>query len=255
MTTLVQLLARYAIWFYVLGAVVALYYLRELIGARRAGRQSLFGLEREHAMHRRTRAALMLALLALSLGAVAVLAHVVAPRLAGETPAIATQPTSSAPFVATPPTDTPTPRPSASAAPSVAARTPQPTGTPMPEPTGAEPPPTEPPLPPVAGCGDPNQNLTSPQPGAVVSGIVSIYGTADIAGFEYYKFEVRGEQTNGEWVTTAVFRQPARDTLLGTWDTVAWQPGPYELRLVVVDNTGNFPEPCVVALTVQSAGP
>jgi len=255
MTSVVRLLAQYVIWLYVLGAVVALYYLRELVVARRAGRQSLFGLEREQALHRRTRAALMLALLILSLGAIAVLAHVVAPRLAGEAPAIATQPTSSAPFVATPPTDTPTPRPTSSPVLSPTARTPQPTGTATPEPTSAEPAATEPPPPPVAGCGDPNQNLTSPQPGAVVSGVVSIYGTADISGFVYYKFEVRGEQTNGEWVTTAVFQQPARDTLLGTWDTVAWQPGPYELRLVVVDNTGNFPEPCVVSLTVQSAGP
>ena len=71
----------------------------------------------------------------------------------------------------------------------------------------------------------------------------------------YYKFEVSGANTNGEWVTTATFPSPVRDGVLGTWDTAAWPPGPYQFRLVVVDNTGNFPTPCVVDLAVQGAGP
>ncbi len=252
---IVQLIAQYSLWLYILGVVAALYYVRELVEAQRGAKQSLFGLEREHAVHRRTRAVWMIIFVVLSVGVVAVLSRVVAPRLGGEVPSIALDPTSSAPFVATPPTDTPTVRPTATTAPTVTPLTPQPTDTPTPEPTQEETPLPQPTLPPVAGCGDPDQNLTSPPSGSVVGGVVAVFGTADIKNFQYYKFEVRGTQTNGEWVTTAVFQTPVRDGQLGTWDTTGWQPGPYDLRLVVVDNTGNFPEPCVVSVAVQGTGP
>jgi hypothetical protein len=261
MSVLVQLIAAYAWLVIPLGAATALYYLVELNSARRQQRQSLFGLEREQARHRQMRAALMLAFVLGTLAIVAVLTFAIAPRLGGLPPLIPA-PTDAGPFVATPPTGTPTARPTATA--TVTAGTPEPTATGGPtaeptepaEPTAPADSPTPAPGPgPAAGCGDPNQYLSAPAPGSTVSGIVPVYGTADIPGFVYYKFEISGAATGGDWVTTATFQQPVRDGLLGSWDTAAWAPGAYQLRLVVVDNTGNFPTPCVLNLTVAGSGP
>ena len=92
--------------------------------------------------------------------------------------------------------------------------------------------------------------ITSPSSGAALRGTIQIRGTADSDRLAYYKLELRpeGDQT---WGFLARFGQPVTDGVLMTWDTTTVSPGAYRLRLVVVDETGNYPEPCEMRVIVN----
>ena len=107
-----------------------------------------------------------------------------------------------------------------------------------------------------AACPDPNVQIASPQPGAVVSGDVPIVGTADHEEFWYYKLE-RTEGTNldgaflyFEGQQTAVSNGP-----LGILDTSFMVDGVHTIRLTVVDiGAGTDLPTCAVAITVANQG-
>ena len=79
---------------------------------------------------------------------------------------------------------------------------------------------------------------------------MQVTGAASIDNFDYYKFEFR-IPPNGNWVFIDRFDTSVGDGVLGSWNSDTVPPGTYEFRLVVVDGTGNFPEPCVVRLEVR----
>jgi hypothetical protein len=56
---------------------------------------------------------------------------------------------------------------------------------------------------------------------------------------------------NEEWSFIERYNNAVQGGVLGSWNSDTVAPGEYEFRLVVVDNIGNFPEPCVVRLLVQ----
>lgn len=154
--------------------------------------------------------------------------------------------------------------------------TPMPTATPAPTPTPVAPTPTvqavvaiatvtatppartptlTPTLAPAGpNCPDPRVQLGAPWAGQLLSGVVEIWGTADIPAFDFYKFEIKGPLTAGEWRTIGeVARTPVNNGRLGYWDAgpvARAAPGVYWFRLVVVDNTGNYPTPCVVQVRI-----
>jgi hypothetical protein len=99
-------------------------------------------------------------------------------------------------------------------------------------------------------CPNSQAQLTNPTAGAEVTGAVEIRGSADIPNFWYYKFELRG-MGGGSWAFLQRFDAPVTDGVLGTWDTGGLVDGRYKLRLVVVDTTGNYPEPCEVEVVVR----
>lgn len=88
-----------------------------------------------------------------------------------------------------------------------------------------------------------------PGNGAVVNGMVLVSGAANIENFDYYKFEFRFP--DGSWNYLNHFTAPVDDGVLGQWNSDVLPPGQIEFRLVVVDKIGNYPEPCVVSLTVR----
>jgi hypothetical protein len=132
----------------------------------------------------------------------------------------------------TPPTTPPTPTRTA---------TPVPTATPEPLPrvtptsTGGD-----------GICSTPDAHFTRPRVGEVLGGVVSFFGTATHPAFSFYKLELRqeGASTSAQFVTFVTAYEPVVNGLLGQVDTRAFPNGEYWVRLVVVDSTGNYPEPC-----------
>jgi len=100
---------------------------------------------------------------------------------------------------------------------------------------------------PVPLCADPRVRITSPRSGDSVRGMVEIWGTANIANFQYYKLEWRHFST---WSYIGRSYYAGNDKRLMTWDTSGVPTGIVRLRLVVVDRTGNYPEPCEIWLEI-----
>jgi tetratricopeptide (TPR) repeat protein len=93
--------------------------------------------------------------------------------------------------------------------------------------------------------------ITSPD-GGPVNGSVEIRGTALSDSFWYYKIELL-EPESQEWqVIGELHQEPVVDGLLGTWDTTDLTAGTYWLRLVVVDETGNFVPPYTFQVQVAN---
>jgi LysM repeat protein len=97
------------------------------------------------------------------------------------------------------------------------------------------------------GC----EHLAWPREASGLSGIVQVRGTADLANFGYYKLEFRKEGLD-EWHLIASADRPVRNGVLGTWDTRTLSNGRYIFRLVVVNQTGNYPPPCEVMVHVHN---
>jgi LysM repeat protein len=105
--------------------------------------------------------------------------------------------------------------------------------------------------PPANNCS----HITSPTPGSKVSGKVAVRGTARVDNFWYYKFEYRRDDGQQNWVTYDGLKYtPVVDGILGEWNLNALQlsKGWYWFRVVIVDQTGNYPPPCEMRLYVPA---
>ena len=229
------------VWIYILLGAIALFFLRGMIVARRDRSRSIFTLERENANASLTRSFLgLMIILALMVG-VYYLSLAIPPIL--PPPPNTPVPTE---IITLPPTPTPPPL----------LLTPTPTNTPPPPPsplavTEDTPVPTVPPaLGQPPNCPNPGSVITQPGNGASVSGIIQVFGAANTENFDYYKFEFRVPGTE-VWNFVVRYDNAVPSGALGTWNSDTVAPGEYEFRVVVVDSTGNFPEPCVVRLLVQ----
>jgi hypothetical protein len=97
---------------------------------------------------------------------------------------------------------------------------------------------------PAPDCPNPNARITSPGIGERIHGIVPFRGSANIPNFKYLKVEYRtAGAPNWNFLTRA--DAPVADGTLFEWYTSTVPAGDYEVRLIVVDNTGNYPEPCL----------
>ena len=249
MAFFVQLFANYAGLIYIALIVGAVFYVREIIGARQDLQQSLYSLEREAANSRLWRSILMLGLLGLIAVATFVLSTVVAPQVITDEGRV----TPTAAF--TLPTNTPTPtfQPTPTRTPRPPTATP---GTPTPTIEGA---PRESPTPtraalPAANCPDPNVQIVAPVAGQIFSSEIQVRGTADAPNFAFYKLTLNGPATGSVTQTAGdVVRTPVHGGVLGAIDpaNLLNQPGVYIVGLVVVDNTGNELPHCDVAIVVQ----
>ncbi len=240
-------LAEYQWAVYGVLGIVLLFFLRRALLARRAGARSLFKLEQEQARQRYSRSVAISAVIFLLMAAVFVVSNPMLPAPASATP----EPTStetSGPLAAS--TLTPTPMP-ATYTPTATATRPRPTRPVLPT-TPAEADATETPVVSAAACPDPNVRITSPGVNQVVQGNVPIRGTANAADFWYYKVEVGPGNGPTEWtVVGELHYNPVSGGVLETFNSSAYDTGTYTLRLVVVDQTDNYPPPCRVTVTVQ----
>ena len=237
MTTLLQFVSAYATWIYMISAIGVVWATLGIRASLRERDASLFTLEREAASARSRRSvALLLVFVALAGGTA------MAEFSEAASPEIAAAPNPNAVLVP-PPLPTPTATPSPEPTPTRPSRPP----TPNPE----ELTPTARPvvLPP---CPNPRSRITSPGVGATVRGLVTILGTADVDGFAFYKIEwaAGAAPSQFEWAYLGGGESPVVAGVLHQWDTSQVSPGTYSLRLVVADQTANYPPPCEYTIKI-----
>jgi len=126
---------------------------------------------------------------------------------------------------------------------------PQATLFPLDSTQGAQAPSTQPVQNGMSGCIADKIMITAPKSGDEVKAVVNLIGTADVPNFGFYKYEVAPIGTEN-WATVSAEREPKKDELLGTLNTLSLSNGDYFLRLVITDNVGNSLEPCVIAIRV-----
>jgi tetratricopeptide (TPR) repeat protein len=91
-----------------------------------------------------------------------------------------------------------------------------------------------------------NDHITSPQDGAILGNQVTITGTANGSNsgsrfpFNFYKVEVGVGSDPKQWIGLYQTHSPVTEGILATWDTSGWANGVYTIRLVVVDQSGNY---------------
>ena len=257
MLNVIQTIAERWIWFVLLFVALSFVFLRQAIRSRRTAKESIFGLEREQEFRRAATARGRVLLMLLLAAAVYGLNRYGMPLL--PLVADAGEPTPTIAAVAA--TDTATPsalaqfplgtavavtgEPTVAVTVSVTSTATPGTPTATPEATPTSPPP------PPASCPNPGAQISSPGSGATVSGVVTVSGTASGDAFQFYKLEVSAGEQPGAWsVVGDIHNSPVQGGTLGSWSTAGLAPGPYWLRLVVVDQTGNYPNPCQVRVTV-----
>ncbi|MCD6519425.1 MAG: hypothetical protein J7M05_05850 [Anaerolineae bacterium] len=236
-----ELIDRHAFWLYLACLVVILFYVRSYIRAHRDRINTIFTIEKEVAAHREGRAMTNIGAVLGVVVVITALKYYVVPTINVEelvqpTPTITLAIPTRAPTAtptSVPPTPTPRPRPT---------RRPVrvlPTATPTPLP-----------LPP---CPNENVRITFPRMGAVLSGRVPIRGTANHPRFQFYKVEFgQGEKPTTWHVIHDIHKTPVVNGLLEELDTTVLPNGVYWIQLTVVDQTGNFPPPCQVRVTIQN---
>jgi hypothetical protein len=93
--------------------------------------------------------------------------------------------------------------------------------------------------------------VTFPEPFAVISGTVTIRGTAQGADFAYYRLAYFAGLTPANIQTIADnMRQPKEDAVLGRWDTSQLN-GLYTILLTVVGEDGRFTE-VSIPITIEN---
>ena len=263
MGVLIQVLATYAPYIYLVCGLVALFQLYRLTQVRADRRQAVFSLERERAV-RSLYSIFTIALILVAVMGVTYFASSTLPKAAAAEP-VATEelppefslqivPTNT-PIAVTPsatPTETITPPPppptiTVTIDPTIAALTPlPPTATPTPQAAPAAP------IAAAPAC-DERSSITAPGNGATVSGVFSLVGTATHDAFDFYKVEFApGANATGGFTYLADGRGPVFGGTLASVDTRGFGNGPWTFQLTVVDQTGNYPEPCRVTVNVQN---
>ncbi len=219
----------YELWIYLILGLVGALYAAKFARAWNELRRSSFGLERESAQARLNRAASVLVVLFIGLIAEFTLVTFIVPGVPGANPLL----TPTLDLLATPTTTLPADL--TSAAQDV---TPSPAAILQPE--------LE------TGCIPGQIELAEPQDGSTVQGIVPIRGTANMANFGFYKFEMTRADENA-WLSVEANNNAVEDGQLGNWNTARLDPGLYQIRLVVTDNQGQALPACVIQVNVVPA--
>lgn len=247
MAIVVDFIQRFAPWVYGACILVALWYLRVVILARRERRYAVFNLERETALNRVYNAWMVAIALAAVMGLTYLISTVVADAVQPLVQENMPTPTPTGILIDQPSVSPTLPLPETTPT-STATRRSRP--TPRPQPTPA---PLETPTPAIIRprCPDPRAVITAPGINAVVSGIVPILGTAVHERFQFYKLEYGAGAGPAVWSYFDGGDRPVQGGRLGTLNAGALAPGTYSIRVVVVDVTGNFPEPCQTTIVIR----
>lgn len=255
-------LIRNDVWIYILSALGLLWFGADLVRTAGRARRAMFGLERETALRARNRSLLFVSILLAIIVSVVYVNREIAPDLP---PTLLKPPTPTpdplslpaAPVPGTPAADmTPT---SPVTAPTVTLPGGAAPPTETPDSTG-QPAMTRTPLSAatqsvrVSGCA-PAANIVEPGNGAVVNGILNVFGNANTRDFGYYELEISGPQTNGRWASLLGRRitQTVDDGFLGgNINLTQWASGSYLVRLTVANSDGDNTHQCAVDIVLDN---
>lgn len=107
----------------------------------------------------------------------------------------------------------------------------------------------------VAAQDAPAVAITSPLPGDVLRGAVTVTGRADDPNFASAQLDFGYASVPADtWFTLQAFSQPVLDTTFAVWDTLSITDGDYILRLRVTLLDGTFQE-VTVPVSVQNDAP
>jgi hypothetical protein len=202
-------------WIYVLLLLTGLVYLRLVLKWHSEVRNSQFGLEREKASSKRSRAAGMLGLILAAAAATFVISTFLVPQFPAS--------------------------PQATAIPTISLLEPEAIQGSIIESQDTQS---------GAGCLNEGATISSPISGEEVRGLVEVRGTADIPNFAFYKIEIRPSEPSSVWQVITAGTDILTEEVLGMWDTNLVENGVYLLQLVVTDTAGNAPLPCTVEIVV-----
>ncbi len=122
--------------------------------------------------------------------------------------------------------------------------TPTPVGTILPNP------------PPIVGCDKPGATLQIPANGMLVFQPIRIVGTAFTDNFSFYRFEISGPSTQGNFAVIGEYTQPVFEIgTLGQFVPSFYIPGAYEFRLTVFDINTTLQAACRVNITISEPIP
>jgi hypothetical protein len=257
MTTLVFLIEQTAIGLYILIGVALLLAVRRWSRARREFRSTYFELEKDLARTARSDAFTSMILLIEAALLVAGIQNVVAPTIRSNTEidVVSAQVITDGEF------NTPTPvfnegvqidSSSINLTPedpslrvlATPTLTPTPVGTIVPN------------APPAIGCNEPGAVLQIPANGMRVFEPIRIVGTAFMDDFAFYKFELAGPVTGGNFAPLQDHTQMVRDLgELGQFVPAFYQPGAYQFRLSVFDITNTMGPSCTVNIYISEPIP
>lgn len=261
MTILIDYVATYAPWIYFVCGVIALYQMYRTWLVRAERRQAVFSLEREKAVRDLSNIFSTALVLVLVMG----ITYFTSTTLAKALEPLITEAEAPSPaldFIPTP-TNTPlsvtatpvqifvAPSITTSTTAGVTAATSEPIVAPTPAAVEVAPTATPAPIVQSPTCFNDNSIILRPGANETVHGAVSILGTASHPDFQYYKIEY-APAGSGNWSYLAGDNNVVVNGVLATVDTNVLGNGAWTLRLVVVDQTGNYPEPCQVTIFVEN---
>ena len=223
MRALLDFLHNYEIFLYILIGLISIVYIRRFLAAWQEARLAIFGLEKEMAGQRmRTNASILVALVIL-MSFMFLSTTFVRPMLPQVT------------IVATPTVALPTTQPIALNLGQEAQ------STPTVDVTGSQ------------NCVAGQIELSDPQTGRELSGVITLKGVINVQDFGFYKYEY-SQPGSSTWMIIAANGTIDPEGTLGLWDTTLLVPGEYLLRLVVTDNRSNTIGVCVVGVKVIGGG-
>lgn len=107
----------------------------------------------------------------------------------------------------------------------------------------------------IAAQDAPRVAVTSPLPGDVLRGTVTVTGRADDPNFQSAQLDFGyASDTAGTWFRLQAFPQPVQDAALFTWDTSTITDGDYILRLRLTLTDGSFQD-VTVPVSVRNDAP
>ncbi|MEZ4615677.1 MAG: hypothetical protein R2867_09210 [Caldilineaceae bacterium] len=252
MSILIDYVATYAPWIYFICGVVALYQMYRTWLVRAERRQAVFSLEREKAVRDLgnifSTALLLLIIMGITYFTSTTLVKALEP-LVQEAVSPSPELNFDLPATNTPLPVTPTPVLVAQLTPFATATADLATPTPL----VAEIPPTATPAPIVQApvCANGNSIILRPGSNETVRGVITVFGTANLPDMQYYKIEYTPAGA-ANWVYLAGDQNVVVNGVLANIDSNVLGNGAWTLRLVVVDKTGNYPEPCQLTIFVEN---